>query len=165
MTVSFCWNIICRLITQIQDAMTTKLFLVCAFTLFLSACGSDSGGSASDLVGPGNSNDDPITPAGPVSFSKDVVQIFHSTCAGSGCHINNVKNGVNRTTHSTVMGSIGQQYSGPIVVAGNATLSPIVDKLGSNPRFGDRMPDGKSALSTSQISTISSWINEGALNN
>ncbi len=145
--------------------MSSRFISFCLLStfIFFSACGSDSGGSGNDVVGPGD--DDPIVPAGPVSFSQDVSQIFHSSCAGSGCHINNVKNGVNLTTYATAMGSIGSAYGGPIIVAGNASLSPLVDKLGSSPRFGKRMPDGKSPLSTNKISTISKWINEGALNN
>ncbi|MDA1027673.1 MAG: hypothetical protein O3B41_01285 [Bacteroidetes bacterium] len=147
--------------------MSTHRILVLSLLTVLtltSACSGDSGGSGDPVVGPGG-NDDPPGPTGPIRFSQDVSQIFHASCGGSGCHVNNVKNGVNLTTYSSVMGSIGQAYGTPIVVAGNASLSPIIDKLGSNPRFGNRMPDGRSALSSSQIATISTWINEGALNN
>lgn len=139
------------------------LSLLAVLTL-TSACSGDSGESGDPVVGPGGDDNTP-GPAGPVRFSQDVSQIFHATCGGSGCHINNVKNGVNLTTYATVMASVGQAYGSPIVVARNASLSPLVDKLGSNPRFGSRMPDGRSALTSSQIATISTWINEGALNN
>lgn len=139
------------------------LSLLTVLTL-TSACSGDSGGSGDPVVGPGG-NDNPPGPAGPIRFSQDVSQIFHSTCAGSGCHVNNDKNGVNLTTYATVMASVGQAYATAIVVPGNASLSPLIDKLGSNPRFGSRMPDGRSALTSSQIATISTWINEGALNN
>ena len=136
--------------------------LLLVFLISVSGCGGDSGG-ADDLVGSGG--DDNGNQSGPISFSQDVAPIFQATCAGSGCHINNTKNGVNLSSHAQVTASRGDKYATFIVVAGNATASPLIDKLGSNPQFGDRMPDGKSALSSSQISTIRTWINDGALNN
>jgi hypothetical protein len=134
------------------------------FVLFLSlsACGSDSKG-ADDLVGPGDNGNGGNT--GPISFSQQVAPIFQSSCGGSGCHINGAKNGVNLTTYAQVISSRGAQYGSLVVLPGNASQSPLINKLGSNPLFGIRMPDGKSALSSSQITLIRTWIDEGALNN
>jgi len=132
--------------------------------VFVSACGGDSSaGPGSDLVDSGGNAGNEQT--GPVRFSTEVLNIFNASCGGSGCHINAVKNGVNLTTYSTVMSSRGTKYNSLIVLAGNAAGSPLINKLGSNPAFGVRMPDGKPALSSTQIATISRWINEGALNN
>lgn len=134
------------------------------FFLFVSAgCGSDSG-SPDSMVGP-DDNDGGNNQTGPVSYSQQIAPIFQATCSGSGCHINGSKNGVNLTTHAQVISSRGDKYGTLVVLPGNATGSPLVNKLGSNPQFGVRMPDGKSALSSAQITLIRTWINEGALNN
>ena len=94
-----------------------------------------------------------------------MLQIFHASCGGSGCHINNAKNGVELTTYSTTMSSTGTQYASLIVVPGSAATSPLIDKIEPSPTHGERMPDGKSALSQTRINAIKQWINEGALNN
>lgn len=101
-----------------------------------------------------------------VSFSADVQPIFMNSCGGSGCHLGNDQtSGVNLSTYERIISSIGEGYNGPIVIAGDGANSPIVDKLGSRPRLGSRMPDGGAALSSTQISLIRTWIDEGALDN
>jgi hypothetical protein len=142
-------------------SVVTFSFLL-VVSLSIAGCGGDSKG-ADDLVGPGDNGGN--EQSGPVSFSQQIAPIFQSTCSGSGCHINGGKNGVNLTTYAQVIASRGQQYGSLVVLPGNAAQSPLIDKLGSNPLFGIRMPDGKSALSSSQITLIRTWINEGALNN
>ncbi len=143
---------------------TYSILAVFSGCLLLSACGSDaSGGLGSDIVDNGGNDNGNTT--GPVSYSQKIAIIFQSSCGGSGCHINNSKDGVNLTTYAQVMASHGTQYNSRIVVPGNASGSPLVDKLGSSPAFGVRMPDGRPALSNAQITLIRTWINEGALNN
>jgi hypothetical protein len=65
----------------------------------------------------------------------------------------------------STINSEGTSYGGLIVVPNNADNSPLVDKLGENPEFGNRMPQGRSALSNSEIGKIIAWINQGAQNN
>ena len=101
-----------------------------------------------------------------VSFSTEVQPIFLNSCGGSGCHLGNDQtSGVNLSTYQRVISSIGEGYNGPIVRAGDGAGSPIVDKIGSRPQVGSRMPLGRTALSTTQIATIRTWIDEGALDN
>jgi len=153
----------CRILSRRWSTLSVvTLSFLFVLSLSLAGCGSDSK-AADDLVGPGD--DGGNGQSGPVSFSQQVAPIFQSSCSGSGCHINGAKNGVNLTSYAQVIASRGQQYGSLVVLPGNAAQSPLVDKLGSNPLFGIRMPDGKSALSSSQITLIRTWINEGALNN
>ncbi len=101
-----------------------------------------------------------------VSYSAEVQPILTNSCGGSGCHLGNDQtSGVNLSTYQQVIGSIGEGYNGPIVISGDGANSPLVDKLGSRPRLGSRMPDGRAALSTTQIALIRTWIDEGAQDN
>lgn len=101
-----------------------------------------------------------------VSFAEDVLPILRVSCNGADCHIGSSSvNGVNLNTYQNVISSIGQGYNGPIVIAGNASDSPLIDKLGTRPRFGIQMPDGKPPLSTAEVALIRAWIDEGALDN
>ena len=100
-----------------------------------------------------------------VSFANDVLPIFLSTCGGVGCHINEAVNGVELTNYQAVINSTAETYNEALVTAGDVVGSPLVDKILANPSFGIRMPDGGPPLSNAQIETISTWIEEGALNN
>ena len=108
----------------------------------------------------------PEIPDGPISYATDIQPIFNSSCGGGFCHTNgdNV-NGVNLDSYQNTINSEGTSYGGLIVVPNNADNSPLVDKLGSNPEFGSRMPQGRSALSNSETGKIIAWINQGAQNN
>ncbi|TDI71528.1 MAG: hypothetical protein E2O85_01980 [Bacteroidetes bacterium] len=107
-----------------------------------------------------------VGPADPVSFSQDVLPLLTSSCAGSGCHIGESTSGVNLSSYSHVTLSQGIQYDREIVVASDASASPLVDKVKfQQPQFGSRMPQGRSPLSHADIVLIESWINDGAENN
>ena len=125
-------------------------------------CSSDSDNGM--ITGP-DPNDGGTEAPMDVSFANDVLPIFAQTCSGSGCHVPGSRNGVSLGSWTAAINSVGLQYGGPIIIPGNALGSPLVDKLGSNPGFGTRMPDGRGALSSAQIQTIVAWIDEGALNN
>jgi len=137
-------------------------YLPLLFALILIGCSSDSDNGM--ITGPVNDEPDNPTPT-EVSFATQVRPIFAASCGGSGCHVGGSASGVNLASWSATMASSGSQYPGATVVAGSAASSPLIDKLGSSPRFGSRMPLGRGALSSSQIETISSWINNGAPNN
>lgn len=130
--------------------------------LILSGCSSDSDNGV--ITGPIIDEPDDPTPT-VVSYSTQVQPIFAASCGGSGCHVGGSASGVNLASWSATMASNGSQYGGPSVVAGGAASSPLIDKLGVSPRFGSRMPLGRAALSSSQVQTITSWINDGAPNN
>ena len=137
-------------------------YLPLLFVVVLFGCSSDSDNGM--ITGPVTDEPDNPEPT-VVSFSSQVLPIFGASCSGSGCHVGGSASGVNLASWSSTMASNGSQYGGPAVVAGNAAVSPIIDKLRSSPRFGSRMPLGRAALSASQVEIISSWINEGAPNN
>ena len=100
-----------------------------------------------------------------VSFAEDVLPIFLNTCGGVGCHINDSVNGVELTSYQATINSTAETYNKALVIPGDVAGSPLVDKILANPQFGIRMPDGGPPLSTTQIQTISTWVEEGALNN
>ena len=100
-----------------------------------------------------------------VSFSDDVLPIFMSSCGGSGCHINEAASGVELTTFQAAINSEGASYGRRVIDPGNDTGSPLVEKLFPSPDFGSQMPIGAPALSTDQVTTIRTWIREGALDN
>ncbi len=100
-----------------------------------------------------------------VSFASEVLPIFQATCGGTGCHIGESVGGVDLTSYQATVNSISASYNAPLVVAGNAAASPLVDKLLGTPQFGARMPDGRPPLSAEQIATIRAWVDEGAENN
>ncbi len=101
-----------------------------------------------------------------VSFSTDVMPIFENSCGGPGCHIGTQSaSQVNLTNYRRVNSSIGEGYNRPIIVAGNSARSPLLEKLLNQPEIGERMPLGDRPLSALEVSTIRTWIDEGALDN
>lgn len=99
----------------------------------------------------------------PVSYSATIQPIFNARCVS--CHSASVpQSGVAMQSHAAVMASVGSLYAGPVVIAGNPSDSPLVDKIEPSPRFGSRMPQGGS-LTSAQIALIRQWIQEGAQNN
>ena len=130
------------------------VWLSCTALFFLTGCNYDK--IDNSLV---------VAPGDPVLFSQDVLPIFLSSCSGSGCHIGSQTSGVNLTTYSSIINSVGLQYNGRIVIPGNAANSPIINKVLSQPTNGSRMPLGRTPLSGNQITIIRTWIDEGAENN
>ena len=99
-----------------------------------------------------------------VTFEESVKPILQASCGGTQCHINQEMSGVNLTSYQTVMTSIGTEYKGPIVVAGDPDASPLIDKLaGAPPRIGARMPNNQPRLPDEDIETVRRWIAEGAM--
>jgi mono/diheme cytochrome c family protein len=99
----------------------------------------------------------PATPAGPVSFAKDVLPLFQAKCAV--CHGN--LGGWNAKSYDTVMKS-GDHA--PVVVAGDSKGSLLAQKiLGTQTKGALMPPNGK--LTADEIQTILDWIAAGALDN
>lgn len=103
-------------------------------------------------------NEEPIIEN--VSYANQVQPIFNGNC--TGCH--GSSGGLNLSSYTQLMNSAGSNYSGRIVVAGDANASGLVDKIEVNPDFPQRMPVG-GTLSNEEIEIIRVWINEGAQNN
>lgn len=122
--------------------------------LALAACQSERVGA-----------EDPFVPPEPVSFARDVLPTFAQNCGG-GCHLGGVTSGVNLAGYPAVVSSVGAQYGERVVRPGDPTGSPLVDKVShAQPRFGERMPLGRSPLSAEQIGHIVAWIADGAPDN
>lgn len=96
---------------------------------------------------------------------ENVQQIFNSSCGGSNCHIGQVTSGVQLDRFADVINSSGNQYEKNIIQPGNASESPLIDKIEATPEFGSRMPFGRSPLPANEIALIKKWINDGATNN
>lgn len=97
-------------------------------------------------------------------YGKHIQVIFNQSCGSSygGCHINGSQYGINLSTYKNVMNDFSSEYGKKMVIPGNASGSPLVNKIGPNPSYGYRMPYGMAPLSTAQIDTIVKWINSGA---
>lgn len=100
-----------------------------------------------------------------ISYAEDIQPIFNQSCGGSGCHVNNSRNGVNLSSYSATMNSVGSNYAKKIVQPGDPDNSPLVDKIEPNPEIGGRMPQSASPLTNNEISKIRKWITDGAQNN
>ena len=94
-----------------------------------------------------------------VSFANDVQPIFSSNC--TGCH--GGSGGLTLTSFENLIA--GTSNNGPVVTSGDGAGSIIIQKLRGTAGFGVQMPKDLLALSENLISTIETWINEGAQNN
>ena len=125
---------------------------------------------------PVSSTDAPVlgSPAGVSAYyDRDVQRVFEKSCVG-GCH---EPGGTGERQTGLVLTSADSyrelfdataSKNGPQVVPGDADNSLLVWKLegvdlNSRKVFGERMPLGRPALSSSEIAAIRTWILEGAL--
>lgn len=91
-----------------------------------------------------------------VCFQRDVLPIFQSSCALSGCHAAPGQDGYIFSSYETIM------RKG--VVAGDPYRSEIFEKI-TEDRLDKRMPPSpRNPLTTGQIELIRRWIAEGAKN-
>ncbi|MGH9363414.1 MAG: hypothetical protein ACRD2T_16010 [Thermoanaerobaculia bacterium] len=98
-----------------------------------------------------------------VDFAGEVKPILDRSCGGLGCHLGERTSGVELTTWEDVVGSIGEQYGGPIVLPGKASVSPLIDKISrAEPLFGLREPRVGEPLADAEIALITRWVDEGA---
>ena len=93
----------------------------------------------------------------PVSYSATVQPVWNASCGG--CH--GSSGGLSLTSYANLMA--GTSSNGPVVVAGDGANSLIVKRLKGE--VGGLMPQGGPALSTATITSIETWINQGAHNN
>ncbi len=114
----------------------------------------------------------PETEISDPSFSDDIQPIFTSSCAVSGCHNNTAEAGLillqGQALANLVNVDSTQDTQRPVrkrVLPGDATNSVLVIKIEATPPFGDRMPQGRSALSSVRIQNIKNWVDRGAKNN
>jgi len=136
----------------------TIIKVVCAVGLPLAtifAC-SSSTDSSSNLFAPSVSGCTPTT---------DSVQktLFAPKCATAGCHAGATPQADldlgSPGVDARLVGVAATQCAGKtLVVAGNASASYLVDKLGTKPSCGASMPSGGPVLDPSDVACISNWI-------
>lgn len=135
--------------------------------LMLIACGSG--------VTPPGAADPPADDGNPVevtvSFASDIQPIFDASCAGS-CHVEGgtapflpLEAGV---SHANLVGQPATQTTGggTLVVAGDSASSILLGRLEANGEGDPRMPGGGAEpLADTEMTAITTWIDEGALDN
>ncbi len=143
--------------------MRKRIYLlsVSLIPLLLTAC--SDGGDDNNITGNGGGGD---TLPDTISFASNVKPILTASCAVAGCHgIGSVSGGLTlgNAAYSAVRTASGD--NGAVISAGQSGSSNLYLKVTANPPFGRRMPDGQPALSATQIQTIMTWIDQGALDN
>ncbi len=96
--------------------------------------------------------------AATISYSNDLLSTFQGVCGV--CH--GSSGGLNLTSYNSLMA--GNSNNGPVVTPGNPDGSIIIQKLSSNPPFGDQMPKAGS-VTQSWLNKLWIWIKQGAVNN
>jgi hypothetical protein len=93
-----------------------------------------------------------------VYFIQQVLPIFQSSCAMSGCHdAATHKEGIKLDTYSNILSTGGIKVSNPT----DSKIYRVMIKSGD-----ERMPPSPAApIPNSQLTTISKWIGQGAKNN
>ncbi len=113
-------------------------------------------GNVPDTTGGGNDTSGGLAL---VCFEGEVLPIFTSNCAKSGCHdVASSQDGYILNTYSNI---INANKDG--IRAGDLKNSKIYKAITENDP-GDRMPQGQPPLSDAQIALIKKWILEGAKN-
>ena len=104
-----------------------------------------------------------------VSFTADIAPLLSNRCVP--CHDPNSSSplgfdetGFSITSYAELRRG-GESSGLDIVVEGDPCASILVQKVGTAPPFGSRMPLRRTPLSLTERQTISDWIAEGALAN
>ena len=98
-----------------------------------------------------------------ISFKNDVFPLVKKNCLP--CHSEEQMN-PSELYMDSYDGIIAGGKHGKPIVPGKAKESPMIQKLGETPPFGDRMPlKAKQPLSDEEIKILIDWINQGAKKN
>jgi hypothetical protein len=104
-----------------------------------------------------------------VSFSGDVMPLFKRECLPCHAEESYNRSGLSLDSYELVM--TGGSH-GATVVPGDPDESLLVQKVGAQPPFGDKMPIAPRqyrtkvrGLTEEEIAVIIEWINQGAQNN
>jgi mono/diheme cytochrome c family protein len=88
-----------------------------------------------------------------ISFTADVMPILKASCVG--CH--GQAKGLSLESHDAVLAG---SENGPVIVGGKPGDSPLVHYIEGTKE--PRMPQGADPLTDDQITTIRTWILQGA---
>ncbi len=115
----------------------------------LAACASQAAGTPASAAQPVAQNTN-------ASFAKDVLPILQSRCVN--CHGGErTSKGLSMKTYTDLMAG---SDNGPVVTAGDATNSTLVQMIASQ-----KMPKSGPKLTPPQVQVITDWINQGAKDN
>lgn len=96
---------------------------------------------------------------GQVDYLTQVEPVFKERC---GCHLGTAESGIELTSYSTLMTSIGLQYQQQPITPFEPGQSPLFDVISNNPpRFGRSMPPFGAPLTTARIGLLRTWISQG----
>jgi hypothetical protein len=136
---------------------------------------SDAGGGdaqVSEAGVDGGSSNGEVSATTLVSWSHNVIGIFAQHCAVTNCHIPGTPPGglvlAPSQSYQDLVGVAVTEFSGDIrVIPGNAAQSYVYLKITGTQPFGKQMPPPSTndSLSTTEINFITTWINQGALQN
>lgn len=101
--------------------------------------------------------------AKPLTYQANIKPILDANCVK--CHVPGgagfEKSGLRLDSYDAVMK--GTQF-GPVVVPGSSVSSTLYRLVSGQADPSIRMPHGQSALPESDVSTIATWIDQGAKN-
>lgn len=150
---------------------TVKMALLVG--LHASACISDIEPDVGELRA-GTCKSQDSDPARNVSFTDDLLPLFQRSGTQGGCSCHQPSNratpgidqsGLSLENYRTLLQG-GTNSHDTIVVPGDPCASLIVQKVGSAPPVGQRMPPGGPPFMTpDEIALLSDWIYEGAHDN
>ncbi len=128
-----------------------KAIEVLAFTLLVVVAGMNACVHAPYVLPTTQRTNDPA-----ICFERDILPIFVSNCAKSGCH----------DAQSHKSGYQLDSYAGIIkkgIVPGNAAASSIWESIAITADEDEKMPQNAPPLSTAQLDLIKRWIAYGAV--
>lgn len=103
----------------------------------------------------------PESTTGDVCFESEILPIFQSSCAKSGCHNQgSAAEGYILDSYQNIMNT-GDKDG---IVPFNANESEIIEAILENDPDKQMPPPGSPGLTTEQINRLIAWINEGAPN-
>jgi Planctomycete cytochrome C len=101
--------------------------------------------------------------AKPLTYQADIKPILDTNCVS--CHVPGgagfEKSGLRLDSYDGVMK--GTQF-GPVVVPGSSVSSTLYRLVSGQADPSIRMPHGQAALPESSVTTIATWIDQGAKN-
>ncbi len=134
---------------------STGITILALGLVLLTGC-SDHGDPVTTVTDPGGGGPDPV------SFASEVQPIFNANCVG--CHGAggnaglDLREGLSRTN---LVGMAAVGSAGDLVVAGDSAASVLYQRLSG---VGGTMPP-TGGLPATDIATVQTWIDEGALDN
>lgn len=119
------------------------------------ATNTSSGGNGGGGANAGGGGTPAPAPSDVVCFQTEVLPLYQTYCASTGCHdgkSNGEDNNLNLTTYANIK-------------AGIVAFNPGQSRYYTIIQNGSMPPGNSPKISSAQLTTIAKWINQGALNN